>query len=175
MPAIIPDTDHVVRYCTPGRVDKATGMPKVEAFLLRVNKDGVKEPDLSMNWLEKTGIGDPVLAMDKVRSIVQVELKENGRFAAFNAGIVRSELARQLGPASTVALDHAPTPQDCTHSIIHGYRSDEEDLAVAATMAKLVRRGDGEVLPGIELPAPAGGTIVSCASPSSIQSPGAAG
>lgn len=127
--------DHVVRYCRPSTMND--GFPKTAAFMLREAED-----TLSMNWMEKTGTKDRKQAACRVCELMRARgfgVSQNGRFASFNAGAIRNELNRRLG-ASGISLNHDPVPGDPTHTVVSGYRDEEDNLEVAATLSALVQR-----------------------------------
>lgn len=132
---LLPDADHVARYCKPSAVDD-TGLPMAVAFKPRED-----DQYLSVNWLEYFGVRESVAAVQHVRDVFRnkdFSLRSRGRFVVINVGsakvIVREALGKQL------RIDHQPLENDPSHAGIHGYGAD--DLAVAVELATLVNRGD---------------------------------
>ena len=59
---IIPDADHVVRYCAPKSMNPRTRLPDADAFTL---KREIGEDSLSVNWLEYFGQNTPLNTRDE--------------------------------------------------------------------------------------------------------------
>ena len=130
---ILPDADHVSRYCKPSAVDRQ-GRPMAAAFLPRRD-----EEFLSVNWLEYCGLPDLEAAVGHVRTQFQGRgygLRRNGRFAVLNAGTAKAAVSQQV--QRQLRIDHQPRVGDESHAGIHGYSC--TDLAIAAELA-LVSHG----------------------------------
>lgn len=130
---ILPDADHVSRYCKPSAVDRQ-GRPMAAAFLPRRD-----EEFLSVNWLEYCGLPDLEAAVGQVRMQFQGRgygLRRNGRFAVLNVGTAKAAVSQQL--QRQLRIDHQPRDGDESHAGIHGYSC--TDLAVAAELG-LVSHG----------------------------------
>ena len=111
--AIIPDADHVSRYCKPSTVQNGRVMPTAFYF------DG--DPHLSVNWLEYLGAHDIELMVDAVRKVLDKKLaiRFNGRIAVLNVGAVRGEVKNAIG--AILRVEHAPQPSDASHASISVY------------------------------------------------------
>lgn len=82
---ILPDSDHVSRYCKPSTVQD--GKPIVGAFLPRP-----KEKYLSVNWLDHLDSKDLDAAIEGVPrefNLQNYSVRFNGRFAVLNVGRCR--------------------------------------------------------------------------------------
>ena len=129
---ILPDADHVSRYCKPSAVDRQ-GQPMAAAFVPRSD-----ETYLSVNWLEHCGPPDLEAAVGQVRTQFLgrgSRLSRNGRFAVLNVGAAKTAVHQRL--QRRLEIDHRPLDHDDTHAGIHGYSS--EDLAVAAELALTIQ------------------------------------
>ena len=85
----IPDTDHVLRYCSPMHVDGKEIQPG--AFQIR---DG--EQYLSVYWLEFfSGCKSPAKRLNCVRQAISkgIEIKKNGRLAKIHVGATKKRIS----------------------------------------------------------------------------------
>ena len=122
----LPDTDDVVRYCSPIRYDLKNERPKAGAFI-----DARTPGELSVNHLQHyQGLSKPH-ALDRVRDEVDsyLTLKPNGRFLIFNVGAVKRQ-ASQKGMGLSVF--YSPECNRPSHSSI--YLQVEDDVEKLATM-----------------------------------------
>lgn len=132
---LLPDADHVARYCKPSTVDN-TGVPTAAAFKPRSGEDY-----LSVNWLEYSGAPTTAVAVQHVRDAFHnkgYRLRSSGRFAVLNVGTARDHVSEALG--KQLRIDHQPLDDDPSHAGIHDYGAD--DLAVAVELKSLVDRHD---------------------------------
>lgn len=128
---ILPDADHVSRYCKKKAVDGNHVLPT--AFDPR---DG--ETYLSFNWLEYLRAPDVDTAIELVR--VAFRRKEfcvapKGKFIVLNVGGIRAEVRVLTG--TTPRIEHLPEIYDESHTGIWGY--DMEDHTIKTHIANLVR------------------------------------
>ena len=128
----VPNSDHVVHYCSPSNVDKEEGLPTARAFFPR---DHGKY--LSVNWLEYLKKPDIDSAVACVRPVLakKIMLRSNGRLAVLNVGQVKSA-ARAAGNTA-LDFEHRPEPNDESHAVLTGYSSG--DIAVGLALQSLVR------------------------------------
>ena len=117
----LPDQDHVARYCKPSAMG-TDGLPKVSAFELRE-----QDPSLSVNWLEYFG-PDRDLSIQKIRQVIQICLRPNGRFAVL--GVAAAKEAIIVGGGSSPQAFSDRQPGDPSHALIGVYTSDDFDVAV---------------------------------------------
>ena len=130
---LIPDSDHVSRYCKPSVVQN--GLPIVAAFLARPNEEYV-----SVNWVEYLDARDLPVAIGKVRAGFQrrgYSLRPNGRFVVLNVGSCKESATRVN---QQVRFEHLPRDDDRSHAGIVGIG--EDDFAVAAEITRLVAPKD---------------------------------
>lgn len=126
---LLPDGDHVARYCKPSAVG-LDGLPMPAAFELRP-----KEDYLSVNWLEFLHASDLGAAVGEVRTAFRrkgYHVKPNGRFAVLEVGEVKAAVVAITGTAS---VEHRRLDDDESHSGVFGYTAD--DFAVAVEIAAL--------------------------------------
>ncbi len=84
----IPDTDHVLRYCSPRHLQNKRVLES--AFELREN-----EKSLSANWLEyfEPGAGLPNPVQQLITSVGgKLKLKTHGRFARLHVGTAKQKI-----------------------------------------------------------------------------------
>ena len=130
---LVPDADHVARYCKPSTIDDA-GLPMATAFKPR--KD---EQYLSVNWLEYFGTRVTSIAVQHVRDVFRdksYQLRSAGRIAVINVGECREVVHEAVG--KRLRIDRQPLEDDQSHAGIHGYTAD--DLEVAVEIKFLVER-----------------------------------
>lgn len=128
----LPDTDHVVRYCSPSRVSSDGRRPTYNAFL--PDSDGY----LSVHWLEYFGASTTEKALAEVREAARYTRRPNGRYARLCIGeakkVVKAACQRDLD------VRHMPT-DDPSHAGIVGY-VDEDELDIAKQLSRLVAEED---------------------------------
>ena len=128
---LLPDGDHVARYCKPSAVGQ-DGIPLPAAFELRPKK----EDYLSVNWLEFLDASDIEAAVAHVRTVFPKKgyrVKPSGRFAVLEVGEVKAAISAMTG---TARVEHRRRDDDESHSGVFGYTAD--DFAVAVEIAALV-------------------------------------
>lgn len=129
----LPDDNHLSRYCKPSAIGR-DGLPLAAAFELRSGEDY-----LSVNWLECLGAPDLDAAIECIRNVFRTKgyrLKPSGRFAALNAGAVKTAVSEHVEGA--VRIEHLPLDDDRSHRGVFGYTAD--DLAAAVAIRELVSR-----------------------------------
>ncbi len=126
----VPDQDNISRYCKPKTLGK-DGRPSRTSFMLRQDEDY-----LSVNWLEYFGDIGQEAQLDQIRRHITLSLAATGKFAILNVGRTL-ERVHTNSDKQNVAVLHEPTPEDRSHSGIHGY-SYEDDL-VADLIAEAVQ------------------------------------
>ena len=114
----LPDTDHVLRHCSPSRVEN--GMPTVAAFQL-----GSYEPYLSVSWLEFFGRVNTPGNISCAREVLgkKLTLRQNGRLAVLCVGSIKAAVGNP-----DQRIEHIPQDDDPSHSGI--YPAGDLDLAV---------------------------------------------
>ena len=130
---VIPDSNHVSRYCKPSVVEN--NLPIVGAFLPRPN-----EEYLSVNWLEYLATRDLDGAIKEVRARFQgrgYRLRLSGRFVILNVGYCKESATRIR---RKVQFERRPLEDDDSHAAVLGIR--EDDFALATEFTRLVGRRD---------------------------------
>ena len=123
----LPDQDHISRYCAPKTAPD--GQPTGASFMLRR-----EEEFLSINWMEHFGDIGREAQLTEIRKHIALSLAASGRFAVLNVGETIAQ--DQRNSEWKLAVLHEPTPDDPSHSGVHGY-GHEDDL-VADLIAEVV-------------------------------------
>lgn len=159
---VIPDGDHVVRYCIPRFVNQRTGLPDSDAFTLKRDRG---EDSLSVNWLEYfdrnmelNTRNEREAAVNAVRGVMQYDLEDRGKFAFFSVEDVKRAVVAGGGTSPYIEHDPQP-PQPATdrrpargpnpsHALVHGFP--EDDHAVGVELRALVTANtDFNLFPGV--------------------------
>lgn len=126
---IVPDTDHITRFCRPKQVDE-NGQIQGSAFILREVDEG-----LSVNWLEKLNCsnrGDEIVEIRNVYYSTFNSIGARARLAVLNVGGVRNKVRSGTMDNRNLEVVHTPivdTDETDTHSEIHNMRPDHELIA----------------------------------------------
>jgi len=126
----IPDSDHVLRYCSPRHVEKDTGEISAGAFGLRPKKEGREEEKyLSVNWVEYFEDMEINQQVAKIREDVSknLELKPSGRFAKINVGRAKEEI-------ESAEIKHILKEENPSHSGIYVTQENREATLELANM-----------------------------------------
>ena len=123
----LPDQDHISRYCAPKNAPD--GQPTGASFMLRQD-----EEFLSVNWMEHFGDIGQEAQLTEIRESITLSLAASGIFAVLNVGEIINQVQRNS--ERELAVLHEPTPDDLSHSGVHGY-GHEDDL-VADLIAEVV-------------------------------------
>lgn len=121
----IPDSHHVLRYCSPKHV--RDGKIKASVFIFREGEDYV-----SVNWMEyfsqiKSADGQARKVCDAVGN--KLTIRNSGRFAKLNVGKVRNI------PDTSVEVRHCPESDDPSHS---GIFYKEENGNIRLELANMI-------------------------------------
>ncbi len=118
----IPNHHHVLRYCSPNKVQK-NGKIAESAFYLSPDNDY-----LSVNWLEHFKVESINEQVQEIRNTVnkKLKLKKNGRFAKLNVGEIKNKI-------NGSRVKHIPERNDPSHSgiYVHGEQNNEITLELA--------------------------------------------
>lgn len=125
----LPDADHVVRYCSGGRI-RSDGTPGPGAFF--PDGDGY----LSVYWLEFARIEDDTARWADMRlrmTASRITLRATGKLANLSVGKTKREVQTQFGLRLAVkhmpVLDDGGPPPDEAHCGVHGIPQDALDIA----------------------------------------------
>jgi hypothetical protein len=126
---IIPDTNHVSRYCKSSSINK--GKPEASAFILRES-----ENELSVNWLECLNCENRDFEIVKMREIYNqyISLGAKAKIVALNVGKIRTNVkSSKLLNNRDISVTHDPYTVngivDETHSLVHNMRPENELIA----------------------------------------------
>lgn len=121
---IIPDSNHIGRYCSARTVDN--GEITAAAFMLRKT-----ELYLSVNWVEELKQPDRITEIRELQDLYSRKLKvgSTARIAILNVGAFRNKVARESSDGRLLQVTHEPEFDDPTHAGIHGIPHDDEMVA----------------------------------------------
>lgn len=128
---VIPDADHVARYCGASTVDD--GKIQATAFMVRE-----RDAYLSVNWVERLRNPDQAGQVRDLRTLYGKKLKigAKARIAILNVGAVRSKVETESPDGRQLRVLHEPERDDPSHSGIYGIPYD--DGLVAELIAQVV-------------------------------------
>lgn len=133
---IIPDSDHVSRYCKPRSLAQSTGHPTGVSFMLRNG-----ESYASVNWLEDLALSSRIEEIEEIKKAFankSFTVAATGLFAVLSVGKTRNEVLKGSTGNRRLQFIHEPETEsdDPSHSGIHGYS--HEDNAIALLIADTV-------------------------------------
>ena len=138
----VPNTAHITRYCSGGRV-KRDGSISGEAFRLR-QKAGYTEEYLSVNWLEHLGKHSREEEIAEIQAVLAAKLtggiRPSARIALLNVGETLDRVRDNSEDSRNLQVLHEPEsgpPPDPSHSGIHGLRL--EDALIGDLIAMTVK------------------------------------
>jgi len=129
---VIPDPDHVARYCKT--ITAPDGEIQATAFMLREG-----EQSLSVNWLEELRCSDrtsEVRALQDLYARKMTRVGTGARIAILNVGTLRTKVASESSDRRLLRVLHDPEPDDSSHSGI--YEIPYDDDLVAELIAQVV-------------------------------------
>lgn len=100
---LIPDTDHIARYCKPTHV--SDGKIQATAFMLREG-----EGSLSVNWLEFLNCTNRESEIKEIRNVYSKKLKVgvNAKIAVLNVGETREKVIKESQDRRELKVRHNP-------------------------------------------------------------------
>lgn len=132
----IPDSNHVLRYCSRLHIHEETGRILPSAFGFRPKKEGRKEEEyLSVNWAEYFGKD-----MEISRQVARIQedvgknlrLRPSGRFARINVGKVKKQI-------ESAEIKHIPKEENPSHS---GIYATQENREATLELANIITSND---------------------------------
>jgi hypothetical protein len=130
---IVPDSDHVSRYCKPTSCTEQQ-VPTSAAFQLRST-----ERSLSVNWLEFLDLQSRREEIAEIQRILELKFSRiatSGRIAILNVGQTRKHVLDYTPDRRMLTALHEPEANDPSHSGIYGLEA--EDLFVGELIAEVV-------------------------------------
>jgi hypothetical protein len=124
---IIPDEDHIARYCKPSKISE-DGQIEFGAFMLRNVDKG-----LSVDWLELlkcSNRDDEIIAMRKIYPS-RISVSAKAKIAILKVGEVREKVQTESLDKRILKVIHEPpvgVPSD-PHSEIYNLKHDDELIA----------------------------------------------
>lgn len=137
MNSVVPDSNHVARYCPPARIDH--GELLASAFLLRREKN---EKNLSVNWLEALHPSDKAKQIRLLQEVFGRKLNRiaaGAEFATLNVGELCSHVAEGCPECPRLEVLQVPEPDDPSHAGIFGIERDDQLVAELLLEAVLNR------------------------------------
>ncbi|HLO00634.1 MAG TPA: hypothetical protein VK208_19400 [Pyrinomonadaceae bacterium] len=132
---IVPDSDHVARYCKASTVEGS--QIQATAFMLRD-----REEYLSVNWLEDLNRSDRKSEISALQEIYSRKLSIGtaAQIAVLNVGTLRTKVASETHDTRWLRVLHDPIlPEDPSHSGIYNFSSDDEIIAELIAQTVLER------------------------------------
>jgi hypothetical protein len=129
---VVPDSDHVGRYCGARTVEN--GEISAAAFMLREG-----EEYLSVNWLEELKGPSRASQIRDLRGLYSKKLKvgATARIAILNVGTLRTKVERESPDSRLLRVLHEPEePDDPSHAGI--YEIAHYDEIIAQLIAQVV-------------------------------------
>ena len=159
---VIPEGNHVVRYCKPRYVVRRSKLPEIDAFRLDRARG---EKSLSVNWIECFDSSVLLDTRDQreaaivwVRDVMHYDLHSNGAFAFFRvdeikravevAGGTDPYLESDPSPAQPATDNRSARGPDPSHALVLGIP--EDDYAVGVQLRAIATLDpDLRLFPGI--------------------------
>lgn len=121
---IIPDSNHVARYCKPTTVENDEIL--ATAFLMRPIDES-----LSVNWLEYFKLSTREKEISKIQDVYNIKLNVSpkSRIAVVNIGQARKKVFFESDDRRNLLFKHDPSKGDPSHSGIFNLKPDDEMIA----------------------------------------------
>jgi hypothetical protein len=136
---IIPDEDHIARYCKPSKISE-DGQIEFGAFMLRKDEKG-----LSVDWLEFLKCSsreDEIIEMRKIYPL-RLTVGAKAKIAVLNVGEVCKKVQTESLDKRILKVIHEPLINDPLvidpHSEIYNLKQDDE--LIAELILEIVREG----------------------------------
>ncbi len=120
--------NHVLRYCTPSRIEN--GLPMPEAFKLKNT-----EKFLSVNWVEFY-CKNYQQAVQKIRKEFKnknYDLSKNGLFVMLHVSKTKKFIG-QMNLGCSLEFKKEPRLDSPSHAGIYGYKSDDKKILAALAL-----------------------------------------
>ena len=134
---LIPEDDHVLRYCTPSKIEN--GFPLPIAFKL---KNG--EPYLSVNWVEYYKCENILTNVQKIREEFinkNYSLSKNGKFVLFHVSRTKQSIKETTD--QSLCFKKIPCPDSHSHSGIYGYEYNDKVVEDLVRLSKYCKTFPG--------------------------------
>ena len=136
----IPDSNHIARYCPPGKIDhdpvtmKPIGVSKDN--FIRTIKKGILERGISVNWIEKHEKSTINEGLSSIRNRMEsypYKVSDNGTFAVAKVCVIKGA-GKKFSKELSVIEDHRP--DDDSHALLLGIEIEDSILQqeIALTM-----------------------------------------
>ena len=135
MPTLIPENNHLSRYCGKQHLSDDDGRVLPTAFHL---KEG--ETYLSVNWIEYFKGATLSEAISELQGIFARKLKRVGasaKFAVLNNGLTQIAVKNNTNQKEQIIAQHEPLEDDLSHAGYYGITQDNHRV-IAEIMAECV-------------------------------------
>ena len=134
---LIPEDDHVLRYCTPSKIEN--GFPLPIAFKLKKND----ETYLSVNWVEYYKCENLLSNIQKIREEFNKNhsLSKNGKFVLFQVSKTKESIKETTD--QSLCFKKIPYPDSPSHSGIYGYEYNDEVVEDLVRLSKCCKTFPG--------------------------------
>lgn len=122
---IIPDKDHISRYCAPKTI-REDGKIGASAFILRES-----EESLSVNWLEFLNCSNRESEMVEIRRVysLKLDVRAKAKLAVLNVGEMSNKVKNESPDRRSLCVLHEKENNDPSHSGIYNLKPDNESIA----------------------------------------------
>jgi len=122
---LIPDKDHISRYCAPKTI-REDGKIGASAFILRES-----EESLSVNWLEYLNCSSRESEIAEIRRVYSLKLnvKAKAKLAVLNVGKMSNKVKNESPDRRSLYALHEKENNDPSHSGIYNLKPDNESIA----------------------------------------------
>ncbi|MCH8208340.1 MAG: hypothetical protein IIA62_04705 [Nitrospinae bacterium] len=113
---LVPDTDHISRFCRSSSV--INGRVTGAAFSLKLKDEGY----LYVNWIEFLKLPDRSSQIDEIRKILKKKLHfgKDSRIAVLNVGKMKEHVSKESFDNRKIWVEHKQQRNDPSYSGIHG-------------------------------------------------------
>lgn len=121
---IIPDNNHVARYCKPTTVENNEIL--ATAFLMKPIDES-----LSVNWLEYLKLPTREKEISKIQDVYNKKLNvsSKSKIVVVNVGLARKKVSVESDDRRNLLFKHDPSKEDPSHSGIFNLKPDDEMIA----------------------------------------------
>ena len=122
---IIPDKDHISRYCAPKTI-REDGKIGASAFILRES-----EESLSVNWLEYLNCSSRESEIAEIRRVysLKLDVRAKAKLAVLNVGEMSNKVKNESPDRRSLYVLHEKDNNDPSHSGIYNLKPDNESIA----------------------------------------------
>ena len=129
---IIPDKDHISRYCAPKTI-REDGKIGASAFILRES-----EESLSVNWLEYLNCSSRESEIAEIRRVysLKLDVRAKAKLAVLNVGEMCNKVRNESPNRRNLYVFHEKENNDPSHSGIYNLKP--ENVLIANLIFKTI-------------------------------------